>query len=226
MYFYSRSKKVISNNVKSAYIAEEVHEDEYCVEKILDKRLRNNKVEYFLKWSDYDDSGNTWEPEEHLHPNGKELIRDFEKRLKQTEKDHLKRGCKQKQPNSTVTSSASSQAGPSGTIKKRRYSSSPQPNKTNVNSEKSDLTENDNVDDDENSVSEVEYKHNNVLETTSFEKIPDYIVGIRKKRGQIEFFIKWKDVLEGDLILSKDAYLMYPQIVIQFYQERIEFNDP
>lgn len=37
-------------------------EKEWSVERILDKRINNGKVEYLLKWQEYDDEYNSWEP--------------------------------------------------------------------------------------------------------------------------------------------------------------------
>jgi chromobox protein 5 len=45
---------------------EEPAEEEYVVEKILKKRVKNGRVEYYLKWKNYPDTDNTWEPEDNL----------------------------------------------------------------------------------------------------------------------------------------------------------------
>ena len=52
------------------------NEWEWAVEKIIKKRIRNGKVEFFVKWQGYSDGDNTWERKENL--SCKEQIDEFE----------------------------------------------------------------------------------------------------------------------------------------------------
>ena len=49
----------------------------YEVERIVAKRIKGGKAEYFIKWKNYSPAENTWEPVDHLP---KELIAAFEDR--------------------------------------------------------------------------------------------------------------------------------------------------
>lgn len=50
--------------------------EEYTVEKIIHKRIFNDKVQYFIKWKGYDDDHNSWEPVENI--DCVQLIKQYE----------------------------------------------------------------------------------------------------------------------------------------------------
>jgi len=64
--------------------AQEPVEEEYVVEKVVDKKiLDDGGILYLIKWEGYPDSDNTWEPKENI--TSKTLIAQYEKSLKSKE---------------------------------------------------------------------------------------------------------------------------------------------
>jgi hypothetical protein len=54
----------------------EALDEEFEVEKIIDKRVRNGKTEYRVRWAEYGSDADTWEPTTHLHC--PEKVQEFE----------------------------------------------------------------------------------------------------------------------------------------------------
>ncbi|GLV36754.1 Heterochromatin Protein 1b [Carabus blaptoides fortunei] len=155
-------------------------EEEFSVEKVLDRRIKNGVVEYFLKWKGYSDAENTWEPESNL--DCPDLIAAFEDARK-------KREAAKKEEN----------------IKKRKSQGTPTPE----SKPKKKLEEKE-------------------KKSQGFDRglEPERIIGATDSSGDLMFLMKWKGTDEADLVPAKQANIKCPQVVIQFYEERLTWHSP
>lgn len=173
-------------------------EEEYVVEKVLDRRVVKGRVEFFLKWKGYSEKHNTWEPEKNL--DCPELISEFMKTYK-----------KGSGGSSTPSSGASkSTTGSSGRSK-----------------ESSSSKKRSSDDDEEGGSKPKKKKEEEILVARGFERglEPEKIIGATDSCGDLMFLMKWKDSDEADLVLAKDANHKCPQIVIAFYEERLTWHE-
>jgi len=160
-------------------------EEEFSVEKVLDRRVRNGKVEFFLKWKGYSDDDNTWEPEENL--DCPDLINAFEEARKKREAtegkvDKSKDAKKRKSVPATLADVKGARKKPPGDPK--------QPQGFDRGLE------------------------------------PERIIGATDSSGELMFLMKWLGTDEADLVPSRQANTRCPQIVIQFYEERLTWHSP
>uniref|UniRef100_A0A182PJ07 Heterochromatin protein 1 n=1 Tax=Anopheles epiroticus TaxID=199890 RepID=A0A182PJ07_9DIPT len=181
-------------------------EEEYVVEKIVDRRERKGKVEYLLKWKGYDSGSNSWEPRENL--DCPELIKAFEQ--------------------SRTDAAAKKDAAAGG--KKRTTTSKKK--RTGGDSD-DDATDDEGRGDDTASTKSQKSKNNDddskqadgdvAEEMNGFEKgyVPEKILGATEGDNELLFLIQWRDKDKAQLVKSKEARKHCPQLVIDFYEERL-----
>merc|ERR1711864_49955 len=159
-------------------------DEEYEVEKILDKRVeKGGYTEYLVKWRNYEEGENTWEPVDNLG-DAEVAIKAFEKEieLKVVSSKNAKRksgiqGGKDVPPAKAARVDATSYA------------------------------------------AQAKLKPSGFARGLQAEKI----IGLRKEGDKIFFLLRWKGTKETDFVNAKEVKLKVPQVVIEFYEEKLNW---
>ncbi|KAG7516873.1 chromobox protein-like 5 [Solea senegalensis] len=180
-------------------------EEEYTVEKVLDRRVVKGRVEFLLKWKGYSEKHNTWEPEKNL--GCPELIAEFMKTYKKSSSSGGST------PGSKSSSSSMERPKESGSSKKR----------SSDDEEGGEEEE----EEEEGGGKPKKKKDDDSVVVRGFERglEPEKIIGATDSSGDLMFLMKWKDSDDADLVLAKEANQKCPQVVIAFYEERLTWHE-
>jgi len=197
------------NKFEKAQASEEKEEpktEEYEVEEVLKKRHRKGKVEYYVKWKNYEEW--TWEPRSNLE-NAKVLIERFEQEKKQEPESDSK----QKTPKNydyeveKVLKKRNRKGKVEYLVKWKNFNESTWEPATSLSGAKK-IIEDFNKEQDPEPEEEPGYEVEVVLDK-------------RIKKGKLEYFVKWKDYDEttweplSNLLSVKDLIDEYERKQIQ-----------
>ncbi len=199
--------------------------DEYEVEKIVDKRIKNGKVEYKIKWVGYSMQECTWEPLKNLE-NIQKMIDDYNEKAHQKEsqkKNSIEKflGKKTDNPSSEHEKNNSIENNGKDIVNEEK-------NLSNINNLKSNFENNNNNDLKENN------NNNNINENLNNKKNDSFFVDerykevftIKKEGNELCAIVVFDNngIIEKKHILTKDLQKVNPFILIQFYESKIKFT--
>jgi chromobox protein 1 len=169
------------------------------------------KIYFLLNFS----ADNTWEPEENL--DCPDLIADYEQKLKQKQQkrkpDTEGALSKKKKTETPVTGAIEAAVVPAPKATTTTTTTTTSVTAASATSNISTTSSTMNVADED-------------TQPRGFDRglIPEKIIGATDSSGELMFLMKWKNSDEADLVPAKLANTKCPQIVIQFYEERLTWH--
>lgn len=211
--------------------------EEYNVEAIRAKR-RNAKTgvnEYLIKWENYPESANTWEPSEHLK------CPDIITRFNEEEKQKRKRRRAERLSGSTSTLNASSsQASTSSATKRTKISNSNSDGPSvSISSQPREmlLLENDDIDEADDRPNGKSNSQNGADSNPQLQLQPIRPEGFERglpverivcssvdDKGKLWFFIKWQGHGELEMVEADEVEEKSPHDLCRWYRERLYWS--
>ncbi|CAF3920065.1 unnamed protein product [Adineta steineri] len=163
--------------------------ERFEIERIVDKRYRNNQLEYLIKWRGYPDSQNTWEPSSNIEGEQEaDLLAEYEAFNKHQQQK--------------IMNSGSRPAMNTQSPNKRR-------NDEMINSglKKRPLGVGNNM----------QSVHTPTGFERGFEA--EKVLGATDSAGELMLLVKWRQSDEADLVPARIVNMRCPSLVIDFYEQ-------
>lgn len=203
----------------------------FNVEKIVGKRLNDSVVEYRVKWAGYDECDNTWEPISNL--DCLELVRQYEAEQLANNDEPIEEIHPPRSRRRLLNSIRRPALDPAPAPAPTGGVAAPEENVCEPNAATAEPLNHNIIDSGHIRLENDENILNSSLINSDgpsgfgfpdFDKEAEKIVGATDVSGELKFLIKWKDSQEADLVPSCVANVKWPQVVIQFYEERLSFD--
>lgn len=178
--------------------------EEFSVENVLDRRIKNGKVEYLLKWKGYSHDDDTWEPEDNL--DCPELISAYEEERLKREKEEAEAAAVAA---TAAAAAAAAAATPAVVPTDSVYEESLASRKRGRREKK---------------------KKGEVLQEIDKPRglarslAPEKILAGQLFHGTLYFLVKWHDCMDVDVVPGHDLGEAYPDFVIKYYEECAPFS--
>jgi chromobox protein 5 len=190
-------------DAESNHATSDEEEESYEVEKIIKKRMKKGKVEYYVKWKGYGEAENTWEPEDNLEC--PDIVAAFEKNL--DEEKPLKSAKKAPAPSSTASK------------RSRRSSETPQ---ADGDADVEDVKE------EPLSASAVKKPKPAVVPKKEYGftrgLTAESVLGCTDRNGELQYLIKWTDKSEKEQLVPGLLCREHcASMLVAFLESRIQF---
>lgn len=219
--------------------------EELEVEKILERRVLNGVVQYYLKWKGFGDDENTWEPETNLHCDI--LLEEFEKEKNDEEKklhivnrtDKDEKNQNKKHDNNLImvnndkdkTKLHNNDYNHNSQSASCSYSYTPvETYPPMMHVEKIDKSYIDSIHEKEiRNVVDIEkywekYKLKENIIDLYPNRIPEKIVSVSMFHDQVIYLLKWKDSEETLYITFKELKEKFPRILIKYCEQHFAWR--
>lgn len=217
----------------------EVLPEFYVVEKIYDKKFVHGKPHYFVKWENYPESENTWEPLVNLE-NVLYLVKEFE----DTHKNLCSSPTKVKSKGKGVQNRAGKRLPSKSIIKyailvrKKRFSMVAEDSVNDPGSENDDefILNNQTFNKDGKSKGELRRKRGKESEACRSElhqDAPNLVIKSAvhdRERRELEFLVDWKRRLNGvkpepSWMTSQNLKALAPELLCDYLLKHVKFPD-